>query len=303
MVFDKTGTLTKGIFKVTQINPVEPYSKDELLEYASYAESFSNHPIAQSIVREYDKEINKEEINDFTELSGLGITVTVKGKKILAGNNKLMKDKGISINGEESVGTVVHLAADDKYMGYIVISDEVKEDSASAIKNLRKIGISKTVMLTGDSKSAGEAVAKQLGINNIYSELLPDGKVQTFESLINNKTEKKKIIFVGDGINDAPVLARADIGIAMGGIGSDAAIEASDIVIMTDEPSKIYTVIGIAKKTNKIVWENIIFSLGVKVIILALGAMGIATMWEAVFGDVGVALIAVLNSIRALRFN
>ena len=302
VVFDKTGTLTKGVFKVTQINAVEPFSKEEVLEYASYAESFSNHPIAISIIKEYGKEINKAEVTNFNELSGLGIEVTVKGKAILAGNSKLMKNKEISIYEAGNIGTTVHVAVDKKYIGSIIISDQVKEDSAAAIKALKAIGVKNIVMLTGDNKVASEAVGKLVGIDQIYSELLPDGKVNVFENLEKNKPENKKIIFVGDGINDAPVLARADIGIAMGGIGSDAAIEAADVVIMTDEPSKIADAICIAKKTNSIVWQNIIFSLSVKAIILALGAMGIATMWEAVFGDVGVALIAVLNSMRALKY-
>ncbi len=302
VVFDKTGTLTKGVFKVTQINAAEPFSKEEVLEYASYAESFSNHPIAISIIKEYGKEINKAEVTNFKELSGLGIEVTVKGKAILAGNSKLMRNKEISIYEAENLGTTVHIAVDKKYIGSITISDQVKEDSASAIKALKAMGIKNIVMLTGDNKVASEAVGKLVGIDKIHSELLPDGKVNIFENLEENKPDKKKIIFVGDGINDAPVLARADIGIAMGGIGSDAAIEAADVVIMTDEPSKISDAICIAKKTNSIVWQNIIFSLSVKAVILALGAMGIATMWEAVFGDVGVALIAVLNSMRALNY-
>ncbi|SCZ01886.1 heavy metal translocating P-type ATPase [Alkaliphilus peptidifermentans] len=301
VVFDKTGTLTKGVFKVTEIKTIGEVDQSTLLEYAAFAESYSNHPIAISILKAYEKEINRDLIESYEEISGHGIKVEVKGKEILAGNTKLMQKEQITFNESEEVGTIVHIAVNRSYLGYIVISDEVKEDSVRAIKLLKNLGIKKIVMLTGDRKSVGEKVAKQLDLDEVYADLLPHEKVERLELLDNEKTAKGKLVFVGDGINDAPVLARADIGIAMGGLGSDAAIEAADVVIMTDEPSKIYTGIKIAKRTKKIVWQNIIFSLGVKLIFLVLGALGYATMWEAVFADVGVTIIAVLNAMRAMK--
>ncbi|WP_042349421.1 heavy metal translocating P-type ATPase [Bacillus massiliigorillae] len=301
VVFDKTGTLTKGVFEVTSIQPADPISKDELLEYTAYAEIHSNHPIAQSIRKAYGKEINEESITSYNEISGHGIQVEVDGKEILAGNAKLMKKENIPFKQPNEVGTLVHVAVNNQYAGYIVISDEVKEDSAEAIAALKALGIKKTVMLTGDAKAVGDAVGQQLGLDEVHSELLPQHKVEEIEKIDTRKNAKEKIIFVGDGINDTPVLARADVGIAMGGLGSDAAIEAADIVIMTDEPSKIPAAIGVAKRTRRIVWQNIIFALGVKAIFLLLGAFGIATMWEAVFSDVGVTLLAVLNAMRVLR--
>lgn len=301
VVFDKTGTLTKGVFKVTEVVCTSTFNKDSLLEYAAYAESYSNHPIANSIVRAYGKEINKGDIQNYNEISGYGIKANIKGKEILAGNQKLMEKEAISVNASHKNGSIVHVAIDGAYGGYILIADEVKEDSAKAIKELKAVGVQNTVMLTGDSKIVAEAIGTELGLDKIYSELLPDQKVEKIEELYAKKSSRGKIVFVGDGINDAPVLARADIGMAMGGVGSDAAIEAADIVIMTDEPSKIVTAIKIAKKTKKIVIQNIVFALGVKGIILILGAFGAATMWEAVFGDVGVALIAVLNAMRAMN--
>ncbi|WP_346885887.1 heavy metal translocating P-type ATPase [Clostridium sp. UBA4395] len=301
VVFDKTGTLTKGVFKVTEIQPQGNVSRDELITYAAFAESFSNHPIATSIVKAYSKEIDNESIENYEEISGHGVKATVLGKEVLAGNYKLMNKENISYSQVETIGTVVHVAVNKEYAGYIVISDEVKEDSAKAIKALKEIGVRKTVMLTGDNKVVGTKVAKQLGLDEVYSELLPDQKVEKVEALDKEKSSKGKLIFVGDGINDAPVLARADIGIAMGGVGSDAAIEAADVVIMTDEPSKIASAIKIAKKTRAIVMQNIVFALGIKAIILVLVALGLGTMWEAVFGDVGVTLIAVLNSMRAMK--
>ncbi len=301
VVFDKTGTLTKGVFKVTEIQPQGNVSRDELITYAAFAESFSNHPIATSIVKAYSKEIDNESIENYEEISGHGVKATVLGKEVLAGNYKLMNKENISYAQVETIGTVVHVAVNKEYAGYIVISDEVKEDSAKAIKALKEIGVRKTVMLTGDNKVVGTKVAKQLGLDEVYSELLPDQKVEKVEALDKEKSSKGKLIFVGDGINDAPVLARADIGIAMGGVGSDAAIEAADVVIMTDEPSKIASAIKIAKKTRAIVMQNIVFALGIKAIILVLVALGLGTMWEAVFGDVGVTLIAVLNSMRAMK--
>lgn len=315
VVFDKTGTLTKGVFEVTEIKAENNFSKKELLEIAAHAESYSNHPIALSILKAYGKEIDKSLIVSYDEISGHGTKVTIageevaagsiklmsKGKEVLAGNIKLMKKENINYSEVNSIGTVVHLAVDGKYAGYIVISDEVKEDSAKAIQSLKAIGVKKIVMLTGDLKSVGEKVGKDLGLDEVYAELLPTDKVEKLEKLDKEKSAKGKLIFVGDGINDAPVLARADIGIAMGGLGSDAAIEAADIVIMTDEPSKIADAIKIAKRTKKIVWQNIIFALGIKVLFLILGAFGIATMWEAVFADVGVSVIAILNAMRVMK--
>ena len=301
IVFDKTGTLTKGVFNVTEINAKEPMTSEQLLELAAYAESFSNHPIALSILKSYNKEVNKNNIENYNEISGYGTKVTTKDKEIIAGNSKLMTKEGIDFKQVEATGTIVHIAIDQQYAGYIVISDEVKEDSIDAIRSLKEIGVRKTVMLTGDIKKVGEKVATQLGLDEFHAELLPDQKVEKLEMLDANKPPKGKLVFVGDGVNDAPVLARADIGIAMGGLGSDAAIEAADVVIMTDEPSKIATAIKIAKHTRSIVWQNIVFALGVKIVVLILGASGIATLWEAVFADVGVALIAVLNAMRVLK--
>lgn len=301
IVFDKTGTLTKGVFKVTEINPENGVSKDELLESAAYAESFSNHPIAKSITKAYGKEINKDKVENYEEISGHGIKVNVNKAEVLAGNLKLMVKENITCEDANIPGTVVHIAINKKYAGYIVISDEIKEDSVKAIKELKQSGIKKTIMLTGDNKSVGEEVGEKLSLDEVYSELLPHEKVEKVEMLEKQKSPKGKLVFVGDGINDAPVLARADIGIAMGGVGSDAAIEAADVVIMTDEPSKIATAMKTAKRTRKIVMQNIIFALGIKILLLILIAMGLGTMWEAVFGDVGVTLIAVLNSMRAMK--
>ena len=302
VVFDKTGTLTKGVFQVTDIIPQKNFSRDEILEYAAYAESFSNHPIATSILAEYKGEINKDRIAEYKEIPGHGIKVKIDGKEVLAGNSKLMERENIDYKVEDAIGTIVHVAIDGKYAGHIIISDEIKEDSKDAIKTLKDIGVKRTIMLTGDAKKVAELVAKDLGLDEVYSELLPTDKVEKFEEIHRDKSPNGKLIFVGDGINDAPVLARADIGIAMGGLGSDAAIEAADVVIMTDEPSKIATAIRIAKKTQKIVWQNITFAIGIKLLFLGMGAFGIATMWEAVFADVGVAVIAILNSMRAMKY-
>lgn len=301
VVFDKTGTLTKGVFKVTEIKAAAGLNEEALLEYAAYAESYSNHPIALSILKAYDKTIDKSSIQDYKEISGHGTIVKVDGHTVFAGNSRLMTSEAIEFSVADSIGTIVHVALDNKYLGYIVISDEVKEDSKQAIAALKSIGVKQTVMLTGDAKAVGNKVGEYLGIDAVHAELLPDQKVQRLEELEQDKAPKGKLVFVGDGINDAPVLARADIGIAMGGLGSDAAIEAADVVIMTDEPSKIATAIKIAHKTRSIVWQNIIFALGVKVIVLILGAGGLATMWEAVFADVGVALIAVINAMRVIN--
>lgn len=301
VVFDKTGTLTKGIFKVTEINQENNISKDELLACAAYAENYSNHPIATSILRAYNSEIIQDKIESHEEISGYGVKITLEGKEVLAGNYKLMNKENIAYKELDTIGTVVHVAINKKYAGYIVISDEVKEDSVKAINDLKAVGVKKTVMLTGDNKTVGTKIAKELGLDEVHAELLPDQKVEKLELLFKEKSPKGKIVFVGDGINDAPVLARADIGIAMGGVGSDAAIEAADVVIMTDEPSKIASAIKIAKKTRSIVMQNIVFALSVKLIILVLVAIGLGTMWEAVFGDVGVALLAVLNAMRAMK--
>lgn len=301
VVFDKTGTLTKGIFKVSEVTPAGDLTKESLLEHAAIAESYSNHPIAVSILRAYANPVNKQEIEKYVEISGYGVQAMVRGKEVLAGNYKLMDSRNISYEQVTSTGTVVHIAIDSRYTGFIVISDEIKPDSSFAIKRLKELGVKKTVMLTGDSKTVGAKVGEQLGLDEIHAELLPDQKVEMLELLEAQKSPKGKVAFVGDGINDAPVLARADIGIAMGGLGSDAAIEAADIVIMTDEPAKIASAIMIAKRTRNIVWQNIFFALGVKSIVLILGAVGIATMWEAVFADVGVTLIAVLNAIRVMH--
>ena len=300
IVFDKTGTLTKGVFNVQEIHP-EGITKEELLELTSYAESYSNHPISNSLKQAYGKEIDNGRISDVEEISGHGVIAAVDGKKVAAGNIKLMKKLNIPCYEGEAVGTVVHVGIDDKYAGYIVIADEVKEDSARAIKELKEAKIKQTVMLTGDTKNVASKVAKQLGLDKVYSELLPGDKVEKVEELLAQKSAKGKLAFVGDGINDAPVLARADIGIAMGGLGSDVAIEAADVVIMTDEPSKIATAIKVSKKTLRIARQNTVFSIGIKIIVLILSAFGIATMWAAIFADVGVTIIAVLNAFRALN--
>jgi Cd2+/Zn2+-exporting ATPase len=300
VVFDKTGTLTKGVFNVQEIIPTG-ISKEELLELTAYAENYSNHPISTSLKRAYGKEIDNGRISDVEEISGLGVVAKVDGKKIMAGNIKLMNQMNIPFFKGELAGTVVHVAVDYIYSGYIVIADEVKVDSAKAIKELKAANIKHTVMLTGDNKIVASKVAKELGLDQVYSELLPSDKVEKMEEIFSQKSTKGKLAFVGDGINDAPVLARADIGIAMGGLGSDAAIEAADIVIMTDEPSKIVTAIKISKKTLKIAYQNIAFAIGIKVIVLILSALGITSMWAAIFADVGVTIIAILNAFRALN--
>lgn len=308
VVFDKTGTLTKGKFKVSEINVQNSkYTKDDLLKYAAITESFSNHPIAQSIVLEYEKNNKKLEKTDssefeFEEIAGHGVKVKYENSEILAGNLKLLKKENIEAAEKDAVGTVVYVAKDGKYLGNLIIADEIKEDAKKTIEELNNLGIKNVVMLTGDNRKIGENVASKLNISKVFTDLLPLGKVEKMEEFLKNKSTNGKVLFVGDGINDAPVLARADIGVAMGGVGSDAAIEAADMIIMNDEPSKIVTALKIAKKTKKIVWQNIIFALGVKIIILVMGALGFATMWEAVFGDVGVALIAILNATRALTY-
>lgn len=297
VVFDKTGTLTKGNFKVQNINAIG--SKDELLETASYIESFSNHPIAKSILESYGKEVDKQKITEYEEISGHGVTALVDGKKVFLGNSKLMEKIGIKVQEEKNAATVVYIAIDGEYAGKIEIADEIKEDSKLAINNLKKQGIKKVVMLTGDRKQVGEEVAKKLNIDNVFTELLPTDKVEKLQELLNGKNQG--VAFVGDGLNDAPVLAMADVGIAMGGYGTDAAIEAADVVIMTDEPSKICEAIKTARKTIKISKENITFAIGVKILVLLLVFLGIAKMWEAVFADVGVTVLATLNALRTLK--
>ncbi|NGZ74548.1 heavy metal translocating P-type ATPase [Saccharibacillus alkalitolerans] len=301
VVFDKTGTLTRGSFQVTEVHAADGFERQELLETAAYAELHSGHPIADSIREAFGRRLDGARIGDYEEVSGHGIRAELDGRAVLAGNAKLMRAEGIAFAEAADAGTVVHVAVDGRWAGRIVIADEIKEDSGEAIRGLKNLGIRKTVMLTGDAKSVGEEVGRRLGIDEVHAELLPENKVEEIEKLDRAKRPKEKILFVGDGINDTPVLARADIGAAMGGLGSDAAIEAADVVIMTDEPSKLVTAIGIARRTRRIVWQNIVFALGVKAVFLILGAFGIATMWEAVFSDVGVTLIAVLNAMRVLR--
>lgn len=310
IVFDKTGTLTKGVFKVSRLVPANGFTEEQLLEAAAFAEVYSTHPIAKSILEAYSLEANskvisKKQIDSYEEIAGLGVKVVAEGKTIYAGNRKLMQKAGIALNKQEvnrseALGTVVHVSRDDKYSGYLIISDEIKDDTVSAIAGLRQMGISKLVMLTGDDKDIASHVAEKIQLDEFFAELLPHEKVTKLEEIYTTKGQGT-LIFVGDGINDAPVLARADVGVAMGGLGSDAAIEAADVVLITDEPSKIVTAIRIAKRTRSIVWQNIIIALVVKGIVLVLGAGGIATLWAAVFADVGVALIAILNALRVLN--
>lgn len=301
VVFDKTGTLTKGRFKVTEINP-QGISREELLRTAAYAEAYSAHPIGESIKEAYGKEIDLSKISDVEEIHGQGLKIMFEGREIAAGNTRLMQEMKIKVPEVAAGGTVVYVAEDGKYAGFLLISDEIKADAAAAIALLKQRGVLKTVMLTGDRQSIGEETAAKVGIDEVHAELLPAGKVEKLERLIAGKSADGKLLFVGDGINDAPVLARSDIGIAMGGIGSDAAIEAADVVIMTDEPSKIATAICIARRTLNIARQNVVFALGVKLLVLGCGAMGFVSIWAAVFADVGVSVIAILNAMRALFF-
>lgn len=300
IVFDKTGTITKGTFKVTEIYSYDDYSKEEILELAAYGEAFSNHPIGKSIIEAYGKDIKKEHIKDYKEMSGKGIEVQIDNNPIVLGNKDFLLEKGIKIQEVDSIGTIVYIAKANNHIGTIIVSDELKAKVAEDIEKLKKLGIKETIMLSGDNQETAEKVGELAGLNKVYGNLLPQDKVSIFEDILSKKT-KGKVAFVGDGVNDAPVLARADIGIAMGALGSDAAIEASDIVIMTDEIGKIATGIKVAKNTKKIVTQNIVLAIGIKIIVLSLGALGFATMWEAVFADVGVSIIAILNSIRALK--
>ena len=300
VVFDKTGTLTKGNFVVSEVHALN-MSKEELIKVAAHAEDYSSHPIAASIKKAYGKTVDSSLIKDIEEIAGHGVKATIDNKEVLAGNARLMKLKDISYEESSSVGTVVHIAIDGTYAGYILIADEIKADSPKAIRDLKEAGVKQTVMLTGDAEAVGQNVASQLKLDKAYTELLPADKVTQLEKLMKQKGEKAMLAFVGDGINDAPVLARADVGIAMGGLGSDAAIEAADVVIMTDEPSKIATAMKISRKTLRIVKQNIVFALFVKLVVLVLGAFGLTNMWGAVFADVGVSIIAILNAVRALK--
>lgn len=300
VVFDKTGTLTEGIFEVQDIY-AEGIEKDELLRIVAHAENYSNHPIAKSVKKAYNKEIDEKIIKNPQELSGKGIWAKIDEKDILVGNEKLMLEEKIDFKKCDEVGTILYVAIDKKYVGYVLIADKIKQDSSKTIRELKAMNIKETVMLTGDKKEVGEYVAKKLNMDKVYTELLPDGKVEKVEELLKQKSEKGKLVFVGDGINDAPVLTISDIGVAMGGLGSDAAIEAADIVIMTDETSKISKAINLSKKTMRIVHENIIFAIFVKIAVLVLTAFGASTMWEAVFADVGVSVIAIINALRMLN--
>ncbi|MDE6389281.1 MAG: cadmium-translocating P-type ATPase [Lachnospiraceae bacterium] len=303
VVCDKTGTLTKGVFEVTDIEPAEGFSKDELLELAAYTENYSNHPISKSLKEAYGREIDASKITDVEEIGGHGVTALVDGRRTAAGNVKLMKKLNIGYQVPLKTGTEVHVTVDGKYAGYILISDVVKPNAKAAVAGLKAAGVKQVVMLTGDAKKVAEAVAEELGVDVVKSELLPADKVTEVEKMIEGKGKKEKLAFVGDGINDAPVLSRVDLGIAMGALGADAAIEAADIVLMDDNPEKIATAIGISRKTLRIVYQNIVFALAVKFICLALGAVGTLNMWWAIFADVGVMIIAVLNATRALRFH
>lgn len=300
VVFDKTGTLTKGVFQVTEAIPYNGFSKDELIKYAAFAECYSTHPIAKSLREALDGDIDKNAVLDVEELSGKGIKASVYGKNILAGNERLMKSMNVEYTQCDKAGTIVYVAVDGRFAGYILISDTIKDNTREAVRQLRKTGVKNIVMLTGDSDKVAADVASKVGIAEYYSQLLPGDKVTKVEELINNKPEKEKLAFVGDGINDAPVLTRSDIGIAMGALGSDAAIEAADVVLMDDDPLKIVKAIRIARKCLRIVYENIYFAIGIKVVCLVLGAVGIANMWVAIFADVGVMVLAVLNAIRVL---
>ena len=302
VVFDKTGTLTEGVFEVKKVNSVD-ITKEDLIKYAAYAESFSNHPIANSLKKAYGKDIDNKKISETHELSGLGVNAVVDGNAVFVGNEKLMQEKNIEYIKCNEIGTILYVAINNQFKGTIIISDKIKADAKKAIEKLKKNNVKKIVMLTGDKKAVGESVAKELGLDEVYTELLPNDKVEKVEELMKSKSEKGKLAFVGDGINDAPVLAISDIGIAMGGLGSDAAIEAADVVLMTDEPSKVVDAIKISKKTLKIVKQNIIFAIAVKILVLILSAIGLSNMWQAVFADVGVSVLAILNALRVLVGN
>jgi Cd2+/Zn2+-exporting ATPase len=305
VIFDKTGTLTHGVFKVSEIRPAEGFTEEELLKYAAQAEIYSNHPIAKSILNAYGKTFDASLVESYEEISGQGIKATISGEKIVAGNSKLFNlSECTGYKPAEGYGTVVYISVDGRFAGHIIISDKIKSDTAKAIAGIKNVGVRKTVMLTGDSSSSAKAVADKIGIDEVYSELLPQDKVEKLETLelqLSSGKSKARLAFVGDGINDAPVIARADVGIAMGGLGSDAAIEAADIVLMTDEPSRLIDAFKIAHKTRKVVWQNIIFALLVKALFLTFGAFGLATIWEAVFADVGVTVLVAFNSLRTMK--
>ena len=305
VVFDKTGTLTEGVFEVQKVVAAQniKIDKEELLKIAAYAEYYSNHPISRSVKKAYGKKIDEKKIVSLEELSGLGIVAKIGDENVLVGNEKLMKEKDIKYQKVNDIGTILYIAIEGKYVGYILISDVIKKDAKFTIEALKKNNIKQTVMLTGDRKEVGESVAKEIGLDKVYTELLPDGKVEKVEELLKYKSNRGRLIFVGDGINDAPVLAISDIGIAMGKLGADSAIEAADVVIMTDETSKIISAIKLSKKTMRIVKENIVFAISVKVAVLILAALGISTMWQAVFADVGVSVLAILNALRILKIN
>ena len=302
VVFDKTGTLTRGVFAVTDIAPAEGFMPERLLEIAAYAEAFSNHPIAQPIRDAYGREIDKGVIAGYTEIPGHGVCAEIKNQSVLAGSERLLRERGVAFGESSAVGTKVYVAEGGVYAGCVTIADEIKSDSRAAVAGLKALGVRKTVMLTGDSAETAQAVAGALGLDEVYARLLPGDKVAQVERLDSEKPPRGRLAFVGDGINDAPVLARADVGVAMGALGSDAAIEAADVVLMTDEPSRLVDAVRVARFTKRVVWQNIVFALGVKGLFLLLGALGTATMWEAVFADVGVALLAVCNAMRALRY-
>lgn len=300
IVFDKTGTLTEGVFDVQKIEAIG-INKEELLKIIAYAENYSNHPISQSVKRAYNKKIDEKQIKKYEEFAGRGIIATIGEYEVVVGNEELMKERKIKFEKTNLIGTILYVAIENKYVGYILISDKTKSDAQDTIKKLKKNNIKQIVMLTGDKKNVGESVAKELGLDKVYTELLPDGKVAKVESLLKEKSQEGKLAFVGDGINDAPVLAISDIGIAMGGLGADSAIEAADIVLMTDEPSKIVNAIDLSKKTMRIVKQNIVFAISIKIIILILSALGLSTMWWAVFADVGVSILAIINALRVLN--
>jgi len=301
VVFDKTGTLTEGVFRVTKLYTADKFSEHELLKWAAYAETFSNHPIALSIRNAYGKDVDKSTLSEYKEIAGLGVSVLVDGKVVLAGNDKLMEQSGVEYITSESASTKVYVAVNGDFAGCILISDEIKSDSFGLVTALKKLGIRKAIMLTGDTPQIADSIAKSLHIDEVQAGLLPQQKVEHAERLVRDKQGKKTLAFVGDGINDAPVLAMADVGIAMGGLGSDAAIEAADVVIMTDEPSKLIDAVKIARFTKRIVWQNIVMSLGVQILFLILAALGISSLWEAVFADVGISLLAVFNAMRAMK--
>ena len=300
VVFDKTGTLTKGVFKVSQIKPVN-MNEAEFIELAAYAESQSTHPIAKSIVDAYTQVIDTTVLSQYEEIAGHGIKVFVGDKEVLIGNVKLMQRANLNVAEVDAIGTIIHMVVNQQYVGYMVIADEIKENSKAAIAKLKQHGVSKVVMLTGDHEGVAKKVAAELGVDEVYAGLLPHQKVEHVEEILAHKTKDKNVVFVGDGMNDAPVLARADIGVAMGGIGSDAAIEAADVVLMEDDPMALVKAINKAKQTSTILYQNIIFALGVKILVMILVACGLATMWAAVFADVGVTILAVMNSTRALK--